>query len=116
MKTFVFFNSEIAKVFLCIIGLTKYLNTLISSNTSMDVGNFSDVKKVGITTLVVHRTIIQVQSWHVMGMSYSFNVMGMHIHSKCLSRIPEVQPQNSHIKHIHGNNQRGFVLFKGWAF
>lgn len=57
MKT-VFFNSEIAQVFLCIIGLTKYLNTLISPNTSVDVGNFSDVKKVGIAILVVPRTVI----------------------------------------------------------
>lgn len=51
-----FFNSEIAKVLLCIIDLSKYLNTLISPNNSRDVRNFSGVRKVGIATLVVPKT------------------------------------------------------------
>lgn len=57
MKTFVN-NSEIAKVLLCTFDLFKYLNTSISLNTSKNMRNFSDFRKVGITTSIVLKTAI----------------------------------------------------------
>lgn len=56
--------------------LKCYFVSLTYPNTLSDVGNFFDFKNLEVTTLVVLKNAIEIQSLHDKLLIYAFNVMG----------------------------------------
>ena len=92
---------------LCIFDLSKYLNSLISPNTSRDVGNSSDLNKMGISTSVFLRMVILVElTWQAANPCIQCHGI------ICLFKIPlqntrtSTTKQSHKTEHIHSDNQQ----------